>query len=55
VENPYFQRFTGETFFQHQSPIPLSSLSRWRGRIGEEGVEWLLIKTLKACRACGAL
>src|SRR5918992_1709506 len=55
VENPYFQHFTGETFFQHRSPIPPSSLSRWRGRIGEEGVEWLLTKTVEAGRASGAV
>ena len=34
VENPYYQHFTGETFFQHRPPIDPSSLSRWRGRIG---------------------
>ena len=28
VENPYFQHFTGETIFQHRSPIHPSSLSR---------------------------
>jgi IS5 family transposase len=50
VENPYFQHFTGETFFQHRLPIHPSSLSRWRGRIGEEGVEWLLTKTIEAGR-----
>ena len=44
VENPYFQHFTGETVFQHRPPIHPSSLSRWRGRIGEEGVEWLLFQ-----------
>ncbi len=44
VENPYFQHFTGETFFQHCAPIHPSSLSRWRDRIGEEGAEWLLTK-----------
>ncbi len=55
VENPYFQHFTGETFFQHRLPIHPSSLSRWRGRIGEEGVEWLLSKTIEAGRACGAV
>jgi hypothetical protein len=48
VENPYFQHFTGETFFQHRSPIHPSSLSRWRGRIGEEGVEWLLTKATES-------
>src|ERR687893_1430896 len=55
VENPCFQHFTGETFFQHRSPIHPSSLSRWRGRIGEEGVEWLLTKTIEAGRASGAV
>jgi len=53
VENPYFQHFTGETFFQHQPPIHPSSLSRWRDRIGEEGAEWLLTKTIEAGRAAG--
>lgn len=55
VENPYFQHFTGETFFQHRAPIHPSSLSRWRGRVGEEGVEWLLTKTIEAGRAAGAV
>jgi len=55
VENPYFQHFTGEAFFQHRLPLHPSSLSRWRGRIGEEGVEWLLTKTVEAGRASGAV
>jgi IS5 family transposase len=55
VENPYFQHFTGETFFQHCPPIHPSSLSRWRDRIGEEGVEWLLTKTIEAGRKSGAI
>ncbi|MFC7739609.1 IS5 family transposase, partial [Roseomonas sp. GCM10028921] len=50
-----FQHFTGEAFFQHRPPIHPSSLSRWRGRIGEEGVEWLLTKTIEAGRASGAV
>ncbi len=44
VENPYYQHLCGETFFQHRPPIDPSSLTRWRQRIGEEGVEWLLTK-----------
>ena len=55
VENPYFQHFCGETFFQHRPPINPSSLTRWRKRIGEEGVEWLLTKTIEAGRAAGAI
>ena len=55
VENPYYQHFTGETFFQHQSPIHPSSLSRWRDRIGDEGAEWLLTKTIEAGRSSGVV
>ena len=55
VENPYYQHFTGETFFQHRLPIDASSLVRWRKRIGEEGVEWLLTKTIEAGRKSGAV
>jgi len=55
VENPYFQHFTGETFFQHRAPIHPSSLSRWRDRIGDEWAEWLLTKTIEAGRASGVV
>lgn len=39
LENPYWQFFTGETYLQTELPIDPSSLTRWRQRIGEEGVE----------------
>ncbi|MDB5778984.1 MAG: transposase, family, partial [Polaromonas sp.] len=39
LENPYWQYFCGETYLQTELPIDPSSLSRWRKRIGEEGVE----------------
>lgn len=55
VENPYYQHFTGEAFFQHKLPIDPSSLTRWRKRIGEEGVEWLLTQTIEAGRKSGAI
>ncbi|MCA3457044.1 MAG: IS5 family transposase, partial [Rhodobacter sp.] len=55
VENPYYQHLTGETFFQHRPPIDPSSLTRWRGRIGEEGVEWLLTQTIRAGQKSGAI
>lgn len=48
VENPYWQYFCGETFFQHRLPIDSSSLSRWRKRIGEKGCELVLGETLQA-------
>jgi IS5 family transposase len=50
AENPYRQHFCGETFFQHRFPLDPSSLTQWRKRIWEEGVEWLLTKTIKAGR-----
>ena len=55
VENPYYQHFTGETFFQHRPPIDPSSLTRWRKRTGEEGAEWLLTKTIEAGRNSGTV
>jgi IS5 family transposase len=44
VENPYWQVFTGETYLQTEPPIDPSSLTRWRKRLGEAGVEELLAK-----------
>ena len=55
VENPYYQHLTGAVFFQHTLPIDPSSLTRWRGRIGEEGVEWLLTQTIRAAQKSGAI
>ena len=55
VENPYWQHFCGEVSFQHRPPIDPSSLTRWRGRIGEEGVEWLLTQTIEAGRRAGVI
>lgn len=55
VENPYHHHFTGETFFQHQPPIHPSSLGRWRDRIGNDGAEWLLTKTIEAGCSTGVV
>ncbi len=55
AENPYWQHFCGERFFQHRLPIDPSSLTRWRNRIGEEGVEWLLTETIKAGERAGVV
>jgi len=48
VENPYWQYFCGETYFQHKLPIDPSSLTRWRQRIGEKGSELILAETIQA-------
>lgn len=55
LENPYWQYFTGETYLQTELPIDASSLTRWRQRIGEEGVELLLAVSIEAARAAGLI
>jgi IS5 family transposase len=39
LENPYFQCFCGEEFFQHRLVFDRSSLTRWRQRMGEQSCE----------------
>ena len=41
-ENPYWQYFCGETFFQYEQAFDPTDLSKFRNRIGEEGAEKLL-------------
>lgn len=41
-ENPYWQYFCGETFFQHEKPFDPTELIKFRKRIGDEGAEKLL-------------
>ncbi|MCW3662522.1 IS5 family transposase [Burkholderia cenocepacia] len=55
VENPYWQFFCGETYLQTERPIDPSSLTRWRKRIGEEGVETLLAASIDAARRGGVI
>ena len=47
VENPYWQYFCGEEYFQHQLPLDGSQMSRFRGRIGEAGCELMLKLTVE--------
>ena len=55
VENPYWQVFTGETHFQTEPPIDPSSLTRWRKRLGVDGVEALLEASISAGKRAGAV
>ena len=55
VENPYWQYFCGQSYLQTELPIDSSSLTRWRKRIGEEGVETLLMATIDAARKGGVV
>jgi IS5 family transposase len=54
-ENPYFQYFCGETYFQHRFPVEPPSLSIFRKRIGESGLERLLGETIKVGLQSGAV
>lgn len=52
--DPYFQYFTGETFFQHELKHERSGLSHWRKRIGDR-LEVLLQESLRVAHDTGAL
>ena len=47
VENPYFQLFCGEEFFQHETSFDRSSLTRWRQRMGGEKLASLIQESLR--------
>jgi transposase, IS5 family len=55
LENPYYQYFCGEEFFQHALPFERSSITRWRGRMGEERLEALLQESLAVAVRTGAM
>ena len=48
AENPYWQYFCGESYFQHELPLNPSSLTRWRQRLGDQGLGLLLGATIDA-------
>src|SRR3954451_3529944 len=48
TENPYWQWFCGYEYFQHELPCDPSSLTRWRKRVGPDGLETLLAATIQA-------
>ena len=54
AHDPYFQHFTGETFFQHAFPHERSDLSHWRKRFGDK-LELLLAESLRVAHDTGAL
>lgn len=55
LENPYWQHFSGERYFQHRLPIDASSMTRWRQRLGEAGAEQMLRETIAAGIRMGAI
>ena len=55
VENPYWQFFCGYDYLEWKKPIDPSSLSRWRKRLGKDGVEKIFQSTVKAAIKGGAI
>jgi transposase, IS5 family len=55
LENPYYQFFCGEEFFQHRMVFDRSSLTRWRSRMGEEKIKALLQESLAVAAKTGAV
>ncbi|SMF55351.1 Transposase domain [Trinickia caryophylli] len=55
LENPYWQVFIGETYLQTKPPFGPSSLTRWRKRLGEAGVEELLAETIDAAKRANVI
>jgi IS5 family transposase len=54
-ENPYFQYFCGEEYFQHRFPIERSSMTHWRKRIGDKQLENLISELLRVAVETKAL
>ena len=46
IENPYWQHFTGEDFFQNKQPFDPSEFVHFRKRLKETGLEFLLSQTV---------
>lgn len=55
VENPYWQYFCGEVYFQHEWPLDPSLMTRWRQRVGDRGMERLLEVTIQTALQLGVL
>lgn len=54
LENPYYQLFCGEEFFQHEAPFDRSSSTRWRQRRGEAKLSALMQESLPVATRSGA-
>src|SRR5712671_4138028 len=55
VENPYYQCFCGEEFFQHRLVFDRSSMTRWRNRMGEDRLQALLQESLSVATKTEAI
>jgi IS5 family transposase len=50
IENPYWQYFSGEQYFQNEQPFDPSEFVHFRKRIGENGLESILSYTVRLHR-----
>ena len=48
VENPYYQYFCGNEYFEHSLPIDPSSMTRFRKLIGKKSIEELFRETVSS-------
>lgn len=48
VENPYYQYFCGNEYFEHNLPINSSSMTRFRKRMGKESIEEMFKEIVKS-------
>jgi IS5 family transposase len=55
LENPYWQYFCGFEYFQKTLPAHFTMMTKFRGRIGPEGVEKMLQAIIKTAVKAGAL
>lgn len=54
-ETPSWQYFCGFFYFQHEISLDASSLSKWRRRVGEEGMDVLLRTIIMTAQSLGAI
>jgi IS5 family transposase len=55
VENPYYQYFCGNEYFEHSLPIDSSSMTRFRKRMGKETIEELFKETVTSAERSNQL
>src|SRR4030081_1013334 len=55
VENPYYQYFCGEEFFQHRLVFDRSAMTSWRDRMGEDRLQALLQESLSVATKTEAI
>ena len=55
VENPYYQYFCGNEYFEHSLPIDSSSMTNFRKRIGKETIEELLKEVVRSANRSNQL